>query len=102
MLLKAGMRLRSTADTTEIMVVKAPSDDVELTCGGLPMQPPGEAGSAASGSVPEGSEGTALGKRYADEDVGIELLCTKAGPGDLEVNGQRLFVKGAKPLPSSD
>ena len=40
-----------------------------------------------------------LGKRYADEASGIELLCTKPGPGPLAVDGRPLVVKGAKPLP---
>jgi hypothetical protein len=53
-------------------------------------------------ALSEATEGTALGKRYAEEDLGIELLCTKAGEGDLFANGSRLLVKGAKPLPSSD
>lgn len=48
------------------------------------------------------SDGTQLGKRYADEGVGIEVLCTKPGTGTLTVNGDRLPMKEAKPLPSSD
>jgi hypothetical protein len=30
------------------------------------------------------------------------LLCTKAGGGSLSLSDTALFVKGAKPLPSSD
>jgi hypothetical protein len=43
-----------------------------------------------------------IGKRYADEELGLELLCTRAGTGALTVNGEVLQVKGAKPLPASD
>ena len=35
--LKAGTRLRSAVCNTEVMVVLAPSGDVELTCGGTSM-----------------------------------------------------------------
>jgi hypothetical protein len=46
--------------------------------------------------------GTLLGKRYADEAIGLEVLCTKAGQGSLSVGDTALAVKEAKPLPSSD
>ena len=101
MQVKAGQRLRSVACTTEVMVVRAPKDEVELTCGAVPLVPLDTPAADPTG-VPEGSEGTALGKRYADEESGVELLCTKAGAGDLACNGVRLPIKGAKPLPSSD
>ena len=51
---------------------------------------------------PSLSGGTLLGKRYADEASGLELLCTKAGVGTLTLDGSVLDVKSAKPLPSSD
>ena len=102
MQLKPGVRLRSAVCTTEVMVVRAPAADVDLTCGGVPMLTPDAPKPDSPGAVPDGSEGTGMGKRYADEELGLELLCTKAGPGDLAVNGTRLPLKGAKPLPSSD
>ena len=43
-----------------------------------------------------------MGKRYADDKSGIELLCTKGGAGALFLNGEPLGLKEAKPLPSSD
>jgi hypothetical protein len=43
-----------------------------------------------------------MGKRYADDDLGLEVLCTKPGPGSLSVGDTPLPVKGAKPLPASD
>jgi hypothetical protein len=99
--LKVGSRLRSAVCTTEVMVVRAPADDVELTCGGAPM--------AAPDAVPEGltidpelAGGSQLGKRYADEELGLEVLVTKAGDGTLCVNGTVLPIKGAKGLPASD
>ena len=48
------------------------------------------------------SGGTLLGKRYADEELGLELLCMQAGDGGLHVGDTEVMAKGAKPLPSSD
>ena len=56
-----------------------------------------------NGRVAAGHEGpTLVGKRYVDDQTGVELLCIKAGDGALYVNGERLELKEAKPLPSSD
>ena len=99
--LKAGTRLRSATDACEVVVVKAPADPVDLRCGGHPVLPieaePGQL------SVEDGFDGgTQLGKRYSDEELGLELLCTKAGEGSISVGETVLAVKGAKPLPASD
>ncbi len=48
------------------------------------------------------AEGSVLGKRYADETTGAELLCVKPGDGSLSIDGRLLPQKGAKPLPASD
>ena len=101
MQLRPGTRLFSTVCDAQVVVVKAPSEDVEIACGGSPMvaEDPG----GASGSPDESlGEGPALGKRYADEELGLELLCSQAGTGALTVNGNPLLAKGAKPLPASD
>lgn len=45
---------------------------------------------------------TLIGKRYADEELGLEVLCTKPGANALSVGDQPLQIKGAKPLPASD
>jgi hypothetical protein len=100
--LKAGTRMRSAVCKTEVMVVAAPPEEVEVTCGGAPMigiadDPP------AGGTVsPDAAGGTALGKRYVTESGDLELLCTKPGEGSLAVGGVSLSLKEAKPLPSSD
>lgn len=100
-LLKVGARLRSTVCTTEVIVVAAPSRDLEISCGGTPMldfaeEPP------ATGSLVHSDEPALLGKRYTNAAGDLEVLCTKAGEGSLEVSGERLVMKDAKPLPSSD
>jgi hypothetical protein len=43
-----------------------------------------------------------LGKRYVTAAGDVELLCTKGCKGELTVNGEKLVVKEAKRLPSSD
>ncbi len=101
MQVKVGGRFRSVTGATEVVVVKAPAGEVDLRCGGHPMVPLGEEVSAAE---PEAGfdAPTEIGKRYASEEAGIELLCTKAGVGALSLGTDPLPVKGAKPLPSSD
>ncbi len=98
---KAGDRLKSTVCDTQVIVVRAPGVDVELTCGGAPMVPLNE---EVPGGAPDPAQadGTLLGKRYAEDEVGIELLCTKAGKGSLRLNGAALGLKQAKALPASD
>ena len=100
--LKPGSKVRSAVCSTEVVVVKAPSALVELECGGAPMVPATAEAPSAAAVDPARAEGTLLGKRYADEASGLELLCTKGGEGSLSVGGAILPLKDAKPLPSSD
>lgn len=102
MTLKAGSKLHSAVCDTQVIVVKAPTAEVELGCGGAPLLADGE--DAPAGATLDTSIGDAalLGKRYADEDLGLELLVSKAGGGALTCNGVVLEIKGAKPLPASD
>jgi hypothetical protein len=96
--MKAGTRLKSVVDETEVMVIRAA--DVAVACGGAPM----------AETRPEVwviidqkfAEGTRMGKRYIDADATVELLCVKAGKGSLSIDGVMLRTKDAKPLPSSD
>jgi len=98
--LKPGTKLRSDVCETQVIVVRAPAEDVALGCGGAPL--------IAADTEPTGtpdpalSDGTLIGKRYAEEELGLELLCTRGGTGTLTANGAVLTIKGAKPLPSSD
>ena len=103
MKLRAGQTLHSGVDEATVVVIRAPQDDVTVTYGGAAMltDKPTDKASATAGAA-TGSDGLLLGKRYANEDLGIELLCTKPGAGTLEVNGVPLPLKEAKPLPASD
>jgi hypothetical protein len=98
----AGSRWRSAVDTTEVVMVGAPKDEADLECGGHPMVAIGDEASPTGAIKPEHSGGSKLGKRYCDDDAGLEVLCTKAGEGSLALGGRPLHIKEAKPLPSSD
>ena len=99
--IKAGARLRSTTCETQVVVVRAPSSPAVIECGGAPMVALDD-DSPLAAMTGEPGEGTKLGKRYVDEELGLELLCSKAGDGSLSVDSRPLTLKGAKPLPSSD
>jgi len=100
--LKSGMRLKSAACDTELMVIRAPAGvDVDLRCGGAPMLAPTDAATAAE-LDDAAAGGTLIGKRYVDVQETFELLCTKGGKGSLVLNGVPMEVKIAKALPSSD
>ena len=99
--IKAGSRLACPDCTVELVVVKPPSGPVTLTCSGVEIVEAAADRPAGGHSAPEGG-GTLVGKRYADEETGLEVLCAKPGPGQLAADGRVIEVKGAKPLPSSD
>jgi hypothetical protein len=98
--LTVGTRLYSTACHTEIIVIRAPQSHTELSCAGAPMA----ADDGARSATPAGGadHGVVLGKRYVDEQTGLEVLCTKAGAGPLVADGRPLVIKAAKALPASD
>jgi hypothetical protein len=100
--LKPGTKLRSVVCSTEVIVVRAPPEPVDLRCGGRALVI--DAAPAAPDAEPEPGfdDGTMLGKRYTDEDKTFELLCTKAGRGSLSLVDVGLQFSGAKPLPASD
>lgn len=100
--LKPGSRWKSAVCTTEVAIVRPPNKTVILQCGGHPMI-------AYSDDNPSGlvisesySSGSLMGKRYTDEDIGIEILCTKAGDGAISIDGSIIGIKETKKLPSSD
>jgi hypothetical protein len=102
MALRPGVRLKSAVDDTEVIVVRPPKGDIELWCGGHPMLDSTAASPLGLDVAPAHGDGTELGKRYADPDSGIEVLCTRAGRGSLSLGATPLPLKDAKPLPASD
>ena len=100
--LKAGSRLFSAVCTAELMAVKVPAGDVDLTIGGV--APVSKAAERTPGGAPADGHagGVLMGKRYVDQDDTVELLCTKPGPGAPALNGVLLVLKDTKALPASD
>jgi hypothetical protein len=100
--LKAGTRLKSQVDDTELIVIKAPAGDVELLIGGHPAIDIKAEPAAGLVLDPAHGDGALLGKRYTRAADDIELLITKGGTGGLSIDGETLQPKESKPLPSSD
>lgn len=98
--LKPGSRLKSVVCATEAIVVKAPGDPLDVTCGGVAMVAPGDDGEGTANA--DLMSGTAMGKRYVNEDETLELLCTKPGDGTIGIGTTALELKEAKALPASD
>ena len=43
-----------------------------------------------------------LGRRYTNEKTGIQVLCTKAGDGELFTDDEEMEVQQPRALPSAD
>jgi hypothetical protein len=100
---RLGQALASTVDSTTVIVVRAPDGEISLTCAGVEMWDPRSGGPGPAGEADPGQlGGTQVGKRYADDRIGLELLCTKPGKGTIAVNGVPLPLCGPKLLPASD
>ena len=101
-ILKAGSRFKSAVCETQVMVIKAPTGEFDLCCGGAEMLT-GTATAAAGAALDPAHAGeTLIGKRYVNADESIELLCTKGGKGSLALGAVAMQIKQAKQLPSSD
>lgn len=98
--LKVGMRLYSSVGDGEVVVVRVPPGQIELSCGGLPMTT--DAARPKPDGEQEPDQGLQLGKRYVDVESGLEVLCTWSGGGELAADGRPLTVKAAQALPASD
>jgi hypothetical protein len=99
--LKPGTRIKSAVCATELMVIQAPSGDVDVRCGGAPMIGIGDP-KPERAIDPNLKAGSQIGKRYVDAAGTVELLCTKPGEGTLAIGTAPLVLKEAKPLPASD
>jgi hypothetical protein len=100
--LKPGSRWKSAVCDGEFVVVRPPKSPVSLECGGHQVIAHAEtrAGDLVLSDAHGG--GSAAGKRYADPETGLEVLCSKAGAGSLSIDGRPIGATEAKKLPSSD
>ena len=98
--LTPGTRLKSTVCTTEIMVITAPAEGIDIMCGGEPMNSDGQGNGGSAHQ--EHAAGSILGKRYTNEEGGLEILCVKGGEGSLWAGGSAMKVKVATKLPKTD
>lgn len=96
---KPGTKLSSTVCKTQIMALRVPAKELEISCGGAPMQ---IGDPAELGEMSGENSGTLVGKRYTDADETMEFLCTRGGDGSLAIAGYTIDIKAAKKLPSSD
>ena len=94
--LSTGQRIKSSVCSTEVMVITAPDQELDLTCGGVSM------GNSSGELNPARSSGTTIGKRYVNEDGSLELLCVKPGDGTLAIGDAPLKLKESKKLPKTD
>ena len=100
--LKPGSRWKSAVCTAEVVIVRPPTASVQLECGGHPMIVFGADRPDGLTPAADRAEGVKMGKRYVDEETGLEALVSKAGDGSLSIDGRPLKLKEAKALPSSD
>jgi hypothetical protein len=100
--LRPGSRWWSAVCESEVIVVRAPTAPVLLRIGGAPVLAAGSDRPAGGAPAGELAEGTLLGKRYADEVSGLELLCTRSGAGTITVAGRRVTIMAPRKLPASD
>jgi hypothetical protein len=100
--LKPGSRWKSAVCDTEVVVVRPPKAETSLECGGYAMVP--HAGEKPTDKTisEDFAGGSQMGKRFVDEETGLEILCTKSGQGTLTIEGRVPGTKDAKKLPASD
>jgi hypothetical protein len=99
MAVKTGSQLRTSASGCEVVVVRGTEAEGTLLCAG---------GQMVAGNPAQPAQGDAggitlpVGKRYTDQESGVEVLVVKPGAGPLSFDGRELSLKAAKALPASD
>lgn len=96
---QTGKRYVVPGGVAEVIVTKGGAG--ELRVGDAPMQLRGGEETGVTVST-DGMESIQLGKRYRDEESGIEVLVVKPGPCSLNVDGRALELLQPKVLPSAD
>lgn len=94
-MLRAGTRLKSQVDSTELLVVRAPGTNTVVYCGGRPMLEQTHAD--ATDSAPAGAESGNFGRRFHASDRQLEVLVIKSGSGELTADAEPLVAKEPAP-----
>ena len=92
-----GVRLRSAVCSCEIVVVSAPGNSVDLRCGGHPLVALDTKVGKLQNIQADFDGGSLRGKRYSNEAIGIEVLCTTAGKGSISVGTTVLTIPPHRP-----
>ncbi len=100
--LKPGSRWKSAVCGGEMVVVRPPKVAGTLACGGHAVVEFANNGNNGAAVIEGHDGGLLMGKRYIDEDSGLEVLGSKPGKGALSFEGRLMPTKDAKPLPASD
>jgi hypothetical protein len=100
--IKPGSRWKSAVCDAQMVVVRPPTVEGELQCGGVAVLPQADSGAPSGAVHPDHAGGVLIGKRYTDAESSIEVLGAKAGKGSLSFDGRPMTLKEAKPLPASD
>ena len=96
---QTGKRYVVPGGVAEFIVTKGGGG--ELRCGDAAMQMRGAEDASVTVDT-SGMESVQLGKRYKDEQTGIELLVIKPGNCDLSAGGRPMELMQPKVLPSAD
>jgi len=102
MQLKPGSRWKSAACSAEFVVVRPASRDEKVSCGGHPLVPADAAKPEGLVADPAHAGVVQTGKRYFDQESGLELLAVKPGTSSLAIGGRPMGLREAKALPASD
>jgi hypothetical protein len=89
--LRAGVRLKSSVDTTEVLVVRAPAAPAIVRCGGEPMF-------AVADSSPSEPTDSGAGVRPGqwlrpEGSVEFEVLVLRGGSHSLSIDDHQLCVR---------
>jgi hypothetical protein len=96
---QTGKRYVVPGGVAEFIVTKGGAG--ELRCGDAAMQMRGAEDASVKVDT-TGMDAVQLGKRYKDEETGIEVLVVKPGPCALNVDGRAMELLQPKVLPSAD
>jgi hypothetical protein len=100
--LRPGSRWRSAVCESEVIVVRPPAEPVLLCIGGTPVLAAGTSRQVGGTPADGLAGGTRIGARYADQESGLEVLCTRSGTGAITVAGRPATRMAPRPLPASD